>query len=65
MENEVVPGVVGMKFHYQRLHLAPDNQPNVLTESLQTALVTLSLGGALGRITSKLVAREGPVPDGK
>ena len=65
MESEVVPGVVGMKFHHQRLHLAPNNQPKVVAESLQTAVVTLSLGGALGRITSKLVAREGPVPDGK
>ena len=67
MESEVVPGVVGMKFHHQSLHLAPKNQPKVVTESLQTlsAVATLSLGGALGRITSKLVAREGPVPDGK
>ena len=67
MESEVVPGVVGMKFHHQRLHLAPNNQPKVLTESfkLQTAMATLSLGGALGRIKSKFVAREGPFPDGK
>ena len=54
-----------MKFHHQRLHLAPNNQPKVVDESLQTAVATLSLGGALGRITSKFVAREGPVPDGK
>ena len=65
MESEVVPGVVGMKFDHQRLHLAPNNQPKVPTESLQTAVATLSLGGALGRITSKLVAHEGPFPDGK
>ena len=65
MESEVIPGVVGMKFHHQRLHLAPSNQPKVVSESLQTAVVTLSLGGALGRITSQLVAREGPVPAGK
>ena len=65
MESEVVPGVVGMNFHIQRLHLAPNNQPEVLTKSLQTAVTTLSLGGALGRIASKFVAREGPFPDGK
>ena len=65
MECEVAPGVVGMKFHHQRLHLAPDNQPNVLTESLQTAVATLSVGGALGRIKSKFVPPEGPFPDGK
>ena len=64
MESEVVPGVVGMKFHPQRLHLAPNNQPKVLAESLQTVVTTLSLGGALGPITSKFVAREGPFPDG-
>ena len=65
MESEVVPGVVGMKIHHQQLHLAPNNQPKVLAESLQTAVATLSLGGALGRLMSKLVARKGPVPDGK
>ena len=67
MESEVLLGVVGMKLQHQHLHLAPNNQTNVLAESLQTAVATLSLGGpgALGRITSKFVAREGPVPDGK
>ena len=64
MESEIIPGVVGMKFHHQRLHLAPNNQPKVVAESLQTAVATLSLGG-VGQITSKFVAREGPVPDGK
>ena len=65
MASEVVPGGVGMTFHPQRLHLAPKNQPKVVAQSLQTAVATLSLGGALGRITSKFVAREGPFPDGK
>ena len=65
MESEVVPGVVGTKFHHQSLHWAPSNQPKVVAESLQTAVATLSLGGALGLIKSKFVAPEGPFPDGK